>query len=140
VSWHLLGPVLILVVASLFIVLLAENCRIPIDDPTTHLELTMIHEVMILDHSGVDLGYMFYGAMVKLFIFAGILIPIIIPIETGSFVMNMLIFLSGMFGVAIFIGIIESSMARLRLNRIGNLLLIAFALAFFGFVVKLWRI
>ncbi|MFZ3048606.1 MAG: NADH-quinone oxidoreductase subunit H, partial [Desulfatirhabdiaceae bacterium] len=48
------GTVLLLASAALFIVMLAENCRIPVDDPTTHLELTMIHEVMVLDHSGPD--------------------------------------------------------------------------------------
>ena len=53
-----------------FIVLLAENCRIPVDDPNTHLELTMIHEVMVLDHSGPAFGLILYGAAVKLFVFA----------------------------------------------------------------------
>ncbi len=45
-----------------FVVLLAECSRIPVDDPTTHLELTMIHEVMVLDHGGVDLAFIEYGA------------------------------------------------------------------------------
>ena len=138
-SWKLMGPVLLLVASSFFMVILAENTRIPIDDPDTHLELTMIHEVMILDHSGVDLGYMLYAAAIKLFVFAGILIPIIIPIQTGNPVVDMLIFLGGMLGASIAVGIVESTMARLRLNRVKDLLLISFALAFFGFVVKMWR-
>jgi formate hydrogenlyase subunit 4 len=138
-SWHLMGPVLLLVAGSFFIVILAENARIPVDDPDTHLELTMIHEVMILDHSGVDLGYMLYAAAIKLFIFAGILVPIILPAQTGNPIGDMLVFLGGMLGVSIAVGIVESTMARLRLNRVQNLLLIAFALAFFGFVVKMWR-
>ena len=75
--WVLVGPVLILVVVSFFLVLLAENARIPIDDPETHLELTMIHEVMVLDHSGVDLAYILYGKAVKLFLFATLLISVI---------------------------------------------------------------
>jgi len=139
-SWKLMGPALLLVAGSFFIVILAENARIPVDDPDTHLELTMIHEVMILDHSGVDLGYMLYAAAIKLFVFAGILIPIILPIQTGNPVGDMLIFLGGMLGLAIVVGMVESAMARLRLNRVQNLLLIAFALAFFGFIVKMWRI
>jgi formate hydrogenlyase subunit 4 len=138
-SWSLLGPALLLVVASFFIVLLAENCRIPIDDPDTHLELTMIHEVMILDHSGVDLGYLLYASAIKLFLFAGILVPIIIPVQTGQVVWDMLIFLSGMLWLAVLVGIVEASMARIRLNRIRHLLLSAFALAFFGLIVTLWR-
>jgi formate hydrogenlyase subunit 4 len=138
-SWKLMGPVLLLVVSSFFIVILAENARIPVDDPDTHLELTMIHEVMILDHSGVDLGYMLYAAAIKLFVFASVLVPIILPAQSGNMVGDMLFFLGGMFGISIVVGIVESTMARLRLNRVGNLLLIAFALAFFGFVVKMWR-
>ncbi|MBF0522178.1 MAG: NADH-quinone oxidoreductase subunit H [Candidatus Omnitrophica bacterium] len=138
-SWKLMGPTLLLVVSSFFIVILAENCRIPVDDPSTHLELTMIHEVMILDHSGVDLAYMLYGAAAKLFLFGGILVPILLPIHTGHGLMDTLIFVVGMLGIAIFIGLVESGMARLRLNRVTNLLLIAFALAFFGFIVRLWR-
>jgi formate hydrogenlyase subunit 4 len=139
VSWKGLEPALLLVMASFFIVLLAENCRIPVDDPETHLELTMIHEVMILDHSGVDLAYMLYAAALKLFIFSGVLVSIIIPVRTGNPVMDMTIFLGGMLGLAILVGIVESSMARLRLNRIRLLLLVSFALAFFGLIVTLWR-
>ena len=138
-SWGLMGPVFLLVAGSLMIVILAENCRIPIDDPDTHLELTMIHEVMILDHSGIDLGFLFYASEIKLFVFAGILLPIILPIQKNGALYNMLIFLGGMLAVSIAVGVVESIMARLRLNRVKNLLLIAFAMAFFGFVVKMWR-
>ena len=139
VSWHLAGPALLLVVASFFIVLLAENCRIPVDDPDTHLELTMIHEVMILDHSGVDLGLLFYAAAVKFLVFGAILVSIILPGPTGYSLKDIVLFLGGMVGVTVIVGIVESSMARLRLNRVRNLLLISFALAFFGFVVTMWR-
>ena len=138
-SWEGLEPALLLVVASFFIVLLAENCRIPVDDPETHLELTMIHEVMILDHSGVDLSYMLYAAAMKLFVFSGILVSIIIPVRTGHAATDTAIFLGGMLGLAVLVGIVESTMARLRLNRVRLLLLISFALAFFGLVVTLWR-
>lgn len=139
VSWHAMGPAFLLVVASLFIVLLAENCRIPVDDPDTHLELTMIHEVMLLEYSGVDLAYMLYGAAVKLLVFAGILVPLLIPVQTGHAGLDVLVFLGGMLGLAVLVGIVESCMARLRLNRVRNFLLTAFALAFFGFIVTLWR-
>ncbi|MBF0388303.1 MAG: NADH-quinone oxidoreductase subunit H [Candidatus Omnitrophica bacterium] len=138
-SWNLLGPALLMVVASLFIVMLAENCRIPVDDPDTHLELTMIHEVMLLEHSGVDLAYMYYAAIIKFFIFGAILVPIILPVQTIFPFINTLIFAGGMIGLAALVGLVESSMARIRLNRVRNLLLIAFALAFFGLIVTLWR-
>lgn len=132
-------PVFILVVASFFILLLAENCRIPVDDPDTHLELTMIHEVMILDHSGVDLAYLMYAQIMKLFIFSAIAVQIIIPQAFGNRIVGMGVYLAGMTVVSVLIGVIESCMARLRLNRVKYLLLISFALGFFGFVVALWR-
>jgi len=149
IAWQLLGafipgtpgwsPELLLIVGSFFIVVLAENCRIPIDDPDTHLELTMIHEAMILEHGGVDLAYMLYAAAIRFFIFISILIPIIIPVKPGNPFIDIVIFLGGMLGLSIVVGIMESTMARLRLNRVKNLLLISFAMAFFGFVVKIWR-
>ena len=61
---------MILILVSWFVVLLVENSRIPFDDPNTHLELTMIHEVMVLDHSGPAFGLILYGAAIKLFVFA----------------------------------------------------------------------
>ncbi len=138
-SWKLLGPALLLVAGSFCVVILAENCRIPVDDPDTHLELTMIHEVMILEYSGVDLAYIMYAAGIKLFVLTAILVPVLIPVHTGDAVKDEAIFLGGMLGLAVLMGILESSMARLRLNRVRNLLLIAFALAFFAFIVTLWR-
>ena len=72
VTWHAMtsfaGPALLLVATALLIVFLAENARIPVDDPNTHLELTMIHEVMVLDHGGPDLAMIEYGAMLKLWV------------------------------------------------------------------------
>ncbi|HEY9595988.1 MAG TPA: NADH-quinone oxidoreductase subunit H, partial [Spirochaetia bacterium] len=76
------APAVILAAVGTFIVLLAENARIPIDDPTTHLELTMIHEVMVLDHSGVDFAFVQYGAGVKLWIWASLFAAMLIP-RTG---------------------------------------------------------
>ena len=69
-----------LLAAGLFTVLLAENCRVPFDDPTTHLELTMIHEAMILDHSGPPLAAILHGASVKLLLFAVLLVQAVLPV------------------------------------------------------------
>lgn len=138
-SWNMVGPVLIFVVISYFLVLLAENARIPVDDPATHLELTMIHEVMVLDHSGWDLAYIFYGSAVKLFVLSSILLNLLIPRESLTPVTGMLAFLLGMLGLAVVVGIVESTMARLRLNRVPHLLIGAFVLALTGFVVILFR-
>jgi formate hydrogenlyase subunit 4 len=120
--WSVAGASLVLVAAGLLLVLLAENSRIPVDDPNTHLELTMIHEVMVLDHGGPLLGVILTGAAIKLFVFASLLVRIVIPISHPSWLM-WVTYLGGLLVVAIVIGIIESVMARLRLPHVPALLL-----------------
>jgi len=138
-SWLQVGPVLILVVVSSFLVLLVENSRIPVDDPETHLELTMIHEVMVLDHSGVDLGLIVYGQAVKLFLFGAMLVSMIITFKPLDAFTDTALFLLEIIGFAIFIGMIESMMARLRLNKVPFLLFSAFIFSVFGLIVILVR-
>src|SRR5216683_2787352 len=128
-TWVHAAPILGLVVASLVIIFLAENARIPIDDPTTHLELTMIHEVMVLDHSGPDLAMIQYGSALKLWLFASIIIGVAVPWRSGNRWVDTAFALIGMLALAIATGLIESSMARLRLLRVPQLLLVAIVLA-----------
>src|SRR5664279_1330267 len=78
------GTGAVLLAAGLFMVLLAENCRVPFDDPNTHLELTMIHEVMVLDHSGPPLAAVLHGASVKLLLFSILLVQAVLPIGDMS--------------------------------------------------------
>ena len=78
-AWHRASPSVVLIIVSWFIVLLAENARVPFDDPSTHLELTMIHEVMVLDHGGPAFGLVVYGAALKLTVFAVLLSSILVP-------------------------------------------------------------
>jgi len=127
--WVTAGEVLILETVTLFVVLLTENSRIPIDDPTTHLELTMIHEVMVLDHSGVDFAYILYGSAVKMWLFSALLAGLIVPVRTANVWLNGVAFLGGMFCVAVMVGVVESVMARLRLNRVPQMLVGAAAIA-----------
>ena len=138
-SWQTSGPVFILMGASYFMVLLTENSRIPVDDPATHLELTMIHEVMVLDHSGWDLAYILYGSAIKLFVLGALLVNILLPIHHQSNFIQSLEFFSGMIVLAIGIGIVESCMARLRLNRIPQLLTGALILALVGLLIILTK-
>jgi formate hydrogenlyase subunit 4 len=121
-AWSVAGASLVLVAAGLLVVMLAENSRIPVDDPNTHLELTMIHEVMILDHGGPLLGVVLYGAALKLFVFASLLVRIVIPIDHPSW-LGWATFLAGLVAVAVVIGVIESAMARLRMPYVPALLL-----------------
>jgi len=139
-SWGLAGAALILILVSWFVVLLVENCRIPFDDPNTHLELTMIHEVMVLDHSGPAFGLILYGAAIKLFVFAALIVRLAVPVHTGYAAADWIIFLVGTVVVAILIGVVESVMARLRLTSIPSLLAGAGVLSLLGLVLVLVKI
>ena len=119
------------------IILLAENARIPVDDPTTHLELTMIHEVMVLDHSGPDFAMILYGAAIKLWIFSALLAGVLVPVRSGNYLLDGAATLGGIFLLAVGIGVIESSMARLRLLRVPQLLSGAGVLAILALVLVL---
>jgi formate hydrogenlyase subunit 4 len=125
----------VLVVVSLFIVVLAENSRIPIDDPNTHLELTMIHEAMVLDHSGPPLGMILYGAAIKLFVLGAVVVRTAMPFGTGSGWADWSLFFLGMVGFAAAIGIVESIMARLQLRHVPTLLVAACLMSGFGIIL-----
>src|SRR5205807_2809718 len=99
---------LVLVMAALFVVLLAENSRIPFDDPNTHLELTMVHEVMVLDHGGPLLGAILYGAALKLFLFCALVVGIAAPLGAIGPWLAWLVFVGAMLALAVVIGIVES--------------------------------
>lgn len=128
---------LFLVAVALFVVLLAESSRVPVDDPNTHLELTMIHEVMVLDHSGPLLGLVLWGAAVKLFLLSALLLHLVLPFELGHPLLDGLLFAGGVAAVAVGIGIVESVMARLRLRQVPSLLIAAAVLCVVGFVLVL---
>jgi len=126
---------LLLTAAGLFIVLLTECSRIPVDDPNTHLELTMIHEVMVLDHSGPLLALVEYGAALKLFILEAMLLHVMAPTaEVGGWP-GFALFLFGLSGIAVGIGIVESVMARLRLLHVPTLLIAAILSCGFAFLL-----
>ena len=130
-------PSLVLVAVSWFIVLLVENSRIPFDDPNTHLELTMIHEVMVLDHSGPAFGMILYGAALKLFVMGALLLGVIMPSHSGNAWLDWIYFVSGMLGMAVVIGVVESVMARFRMTFVPRFLVAACLLSAFGVVLLL---
>lgn len=136
-GWGVTGASLVLVAASLFIVLLTENSRIPVDDPNTHLELTMIHEVMVLDHSGPAFGMILYGAAVKLFVMGAVLLRIVAPFDTANPWLDWGIFIAGMLALAMTIGVVESIMARFRMVFVPTFLVAACLLSAFGIVLLL---
>jgi formate hydrogenlyase subunit 4 len=136
-NWASEGPALAMIAIALLVILLAENARIPVDDPNTHLELTMIHEVMVLDHSGPDFAFILYSAALKLWIMSALLVGMILPFRSGNPWMDIPAALAGMIFVAILIGVIESIMARLRLLRVPQLLVGAGAISIMGLILIL---
>lgn len=137
--WAASAPELALTALSLFAVFLAENARIPVDDPNTHLELTMIHEVMVLDHSGPDFAFIQYAAALKHWVLASLLAGVIAPVHTGHAWIDTTVALLTMAGIAVATGLVESVMARLRLTRVPQLLVGAGALGVMAFIVDIMR-
>lgn len=109
--------IIILAVFTLFVMLLVEGCRVPVDDPTTHLELTMIHEVMILDNSGADLGLITWGAAIKLFIFEALIANLLLPLNL-PFGWAILAFLGLVTLISVLLGTFESAIARFRMTHV----------------------
>jgi formate hydrogenlyase subunit 4 len=120
---------------SLFLVLLAECSRIPVDDPSTHLELTMIHEVMVLDHSGPAFAMVLHGAALKMFVLGALVTRIALPFSTGDPWGDWALFAAGMLGLAVGIGVVESVMARVRMTQVPSLLFAACLLSALGVVL-----
>lgn len=131
------GPALILVAAALAVVFVAENARIPIDDPNTHLELTMIHEVMVLDHGGPDLAMIQYASAIKLWVLGSLLVGVVVPLRTGRPLVDLVVGLAGMFLLAAVTGLVESILARLRLVRVPQFLVAASVLSILALVLVL---
>jgi formate hydrogenlyase subunit 4 len=136
-TWIAAHPPLIAATAALFVVMLAENSRLPVDDPNTHLELTMIHEVMVLDHSGPDFAFILYGSAIKLFLFASLIVHILVPVPAG--LAGLPVFLLGIAAVAVAVGVVESITARLRLLRVPQFLVGASVIAALGLLVLFFR-
>jgi formate hydrogenlyase subunit 4 len=136
-AWSRAAASLVLVGISLFVLLLAENSRVPIDDPATHLELTMIHEVIVLDHSGPDLAFILLGSALKLAIFSALVAGVFVPVAGVTGVAALGLLLVGLVLVAVCVGVVESVMARLRMNRVPQLLVGCGALALFAAILLL---
>lgn len=135
--WTGAAPALVLVAASLFLLALAETGRVPVDDPATHLELTMIHEVMVLDHSGPDFAFILYAGAVKLALFGAVLVSVLVPRAGLPLAGSVAILFAGLVAVAVGVGVVESVMARLRLTRVPQFLVAASVLSTFAIVLLL---
>lgn len=137
-KWLILNPGMALCLVALFLTTLAECGRLPVDNPTTHLELTMIHEAMILEYSGRSLALIEWASMAKLTLFltllANFLFPLKVPQEFSLLfiTIGVLGFLFKMFLLTIVIALVETSTSKLRLFRVPDFLMTAFILALLG--------
>lgn len=124
--------IMILAVLALVVMLLTECCRVPVDDPTTHLELTMIHEVMILDNSGQDLGLITWSAGIKMVILESLIAALLIPTHLLGFGYSALAYVVALFVIAVFVGTLESAIARLRMSHVFEFI---FAMSSFALII-----
>jgi formate hydrogenlyase subunit 4 len=113
----------LLCIVSFVIIVLTEGSRVPVDDPNTHLELTMIHEAMILDNSGPDLGIIGYATGMKMTVIASIIVNFMMPSDLDA-LSNALLFVLALLVIPVLVGFIESFMARLRLVHIPQFILL----------------
>lgn len=128
----------LMALAALFIVTLAETGRVPVDNPATHLELTMIHEAMVLEYSGRHLALIEWAAGIKLTVFLTLLANVFAPwgiattLAPMALTIGLAVYLVKVAGLAALIGMIECMFAKLRLFRVTDLLGVAFILALLG--------
>lgn len=134
-AWLSGGTALLFLGVAFYLVMLCENCRVPVDDPETHLELTMIHEAMILDNSGPDLAVIHYAAALKLWVFLSFLATLFLPdLAAGTWV-EFVIYYVLILLLTVSIGVVESVMARYRFLKVPQLLAGAFAVAMLAIVL-----
>jgi formate hydrogenlyase subunit 4 len=134
-TWKLLNPAHLLAFAALFIVLIAETGRIPVDNPATHLELTMIHEAMILEYSGRYLALIEWSASIKQLVLMALLVNVFFPVgiatdsSAASLAPSLIWFVGKLLALSAAVVLVETTNAKLRLFRVPDLLSAAFILA-----------
>lgn len=130
----------LLAVIALLIALQVEAGRMPVDDPTTHLELTMVHEVMVLDHSGPDLAAIQYAAAIKLYVSSSIVATLLNPWRGQGLWLGAAANLALCVAVAVAVGTVESLIARLKLSAVPKYVAVALASAALALFATAWRV
>ena len=138
-SFH---PSDLLAFAGLFIIVIAETGRIPVDNPATHLELTMIHEAMVLEYAGPDLALVEWGSAVKELLYFTLLVDFFLPagiatsLAPGAVAVALLAWAAKVFILAIAVTVAESTNAKLRLFRVPELVSTSLGLAFLALAIR----
>lgn len=138
-SYH---PSDLLAFAGLLIIVVAETGRIPVDNPATHLELTMIHEAMVLEYAGPDLALVEWTAAVKELLYLTLLIDLFMPLGIATslsfvpLVISVVVWAAKICGLAIIVTLIESMNAKLRLFRVPELVSTSLGLAFLALAIR----
>lgn len=126
-------------ITALLIVVQVESARMPVDDPTTHLELTMVHEVMILDHSGLELALLQLGAAIKLFVGVSVVAVLLNPLAGEASIAAAGAHLGCCLAIAVAIGMSESLIARLKLRVVPQYIVVALVAAGIALISMLGR-
>ncbi len=125
-------------VGALFFVILAETSRVPVDNQETHLELTMVHEAMLLEYSGPSLGLLSWAAHIKQFLLFSLVSLIILPVPFGWFgapVFGFVFFAAKLAFIAVFVSFTEIALAKMRLFRVVDFMGFGLVLSFLAFVL-----
>ena len=134
-GWISGGTAILFLAVAFYIVMLCENCRVPVDDPETHLELTMIHEAMILDNSGPDLAAIHYAAALKLWAFLSFMATLLLPQLASGTLLEFVLFYALILLLTVSVGVVESIMARFRFLKVPQLLAGALAIGLLAIVL-----
>jgi len=138
-SFH---PSDLLALAGLFIILIAETGRIPVDNPATHLELTMIHEAMVLEYAGPDLALVEWASALKELLYLTLLVDLFVPIgiattaSAGSLLVAVAAWGAKVFLFAVAVTLVESTNAKLRLFRVPELVAVSLGLGFLALAIR----
>jgi formate hydrogenlyase subunit 4 len=132
----------LLAAAALFIVLIAEAGRVPVDNPATHLELTMIHEAMVLECSGADLALVEWASALKELVFMTVLVNLFLPLglaveaTPAAFLVAVGLYAAKVFLLAVAVAVVEVTNAKLRLFRVPELMAVSLGLGFLALAIR----
>ncbi|MCK6449659.1 MAG: NADH-quinone oxidoreductase subunit H [Alphaproteobacteria bacterium] len=130
---------LALALVAMVIVAIAENARIPVDNPATHLELTMVHEAMVLEYSGRHLAMIEAGAFLKLLLYVSLIACVFLPFGLApsgagpaAYALALLVYLAKLLGGGVLLALFETSIAKMRVFRVPEYLGVALMLGLLG--------